>query len=36
MTLREAIEQYIVWQRAHGAQFTTGANIPASTAIFST
>jgi hypothetical protein len=27
MTLCEAIEQYIVWRRAHGAKFTTGANI---------
>ena len=27
MTLREAIEQYIVWRRAHGAKFTTGANL---------
>ena len=24
--LREAIEQYIVWRRAHGAKFTSGAN----------
>jgi integrase len=27
MTLREAIEQYILWRRAHGAKFTTGANL---------
>jgi integrase len=27
MTLCEAIEQYIVWRQAHGAQFTTGADI---------
>src|SRR5580658_7268415 len=27
MTLHEAIEQYIVWRRAHGAKFTTGANV---------
>ncbi|MGO9229185.1 MAG: tyrosine-type recombinase/integrase [Bryobacteraceae bacterium] len=27
MTLCEAIEQYIVWRRAHGAKFTTGANL---------
>ena len=27
MTLRDAIEQYIVWRRAHGAKFTTGANL---------
>ena len=27
MTLRDAIEQYILWRRAHGAKFTTGANI---------
>jgi site-specific recombinase XerD len=27
MTLREAIEQYIVWRQAHGAKFTTGANL---------
>jgi integrase len=27
MTLCEAIEQYILWRRAHGAKFTTGANI---------
>lgn len=27
MTLREAIEQYIVWRRAHGAKFITGANL---------
>ncbi|CCE02659.1 tyrosine-type recombinase/integrase [Bradyrhizobium sp. STM 3809] len=27
MTLREAIEQYIVWRRAHGAKFTTAANL---------
>jgi hypothetical protein len=24
MTLREAIEQYILWRQAHGAKFTTG------------
>ena len=27
MTLREAIEQYILWRQAHGAKFTTGANL---------
>ena len=27
MMLREAIEQYILWRQAHGAKFTTGANI---------
>ncbi|MET4804792.1 tyrosine-type recombinase/integrase [Bradyrhizobium sp. LB11.1] len=27
MTLHEAIEQYIVWRRAHGAKFTTAANL---------
>ena len=27
MMLREAIEQYIAWRRAHGAKFTTGANL---------
>jgi integrase/recombinase XerD len=27
MTLRKAIEQYIVWRRAHGAKFTTAANL---------
>jgi integrase len=27
MTLRDAIEQYILWRRAHGAKFTTGANL---------
>lgn len=27
MTLREAIEQYIHWRRAHGAKFTTGSDI---------
>ncbi|MBX9739730.1 MAG: tyrosine-type recombinase/integrase, partial [Beijerinckiaceae bacterium] len=27
MMLREAIEQYILWRRAHGAKFTTGANL---------
>jgi site-specific recombinase XerD len=27
MTLREAIEQYIVWRRAHGAKFTGGVDI---------
>jgi site-specific recombinase XerD len=27
MTLREAIEHYILWRRAHGAKFTTGANL---------
>jgi site-specific recombinase XerD len=27
MTLREAIGQYILWRRAHGAKFTTGANL---------
>ena len=25
MTLREAIEQYILWRQAHGAKFTSGA-----------
>ena len=27
MTLREAIERYILWRQAHGAKFTTGANL---------
>jgi hypothetical protein len=27
MMLREAIEQYILWRRAHGAKFTTGSDI---------
>jgi site-specific recombinase XerD len=27
MTLRNAIEQYIIWRRAHGAKLTTGANL---------
>ncbi|MGY4305481.1 site-specific recombinase XerD [Bradyrhizobium sp. USDA 4369] len=27
MTLREAIERYVFWRRAHGAKFTTGANL---------
>jgi site-specific recombinase XerD len=27
MRLREAIEQYILWRQAHGAKFTTGANL---------
>ena len=27
MTLREAIEQYVLWRQAHGAKFTTGANL---------
>lgn len=27
MTLRETIEQYILWRRTHGAKFTTGANL---------
>src|ERR1700730_3357157 len=27
MKLREVIEQYILWRRAHGAKFTTGANL---------
>jgi site-specific recombinase XerD len=27
MMLREVIEQYILWRRAHGAKFTTGANL---------
>ena len=27
MTLREAIKQYILWRQAHGAKFTTGANL---------
>ena len=25
--LRDAIEQYILWRQAHGAKFTTGANL---------
>jgi hypothetical protein len=24
MTLRKAIEQYILWRKAHGAKFSTG------------
>ena len=24
MILREAIERYVLWRRAHGAKFTTG------------
>ena len=27
MTLREVIDQYILWREAHGAKFTTGANL---------
>lgn len=27
MMLREAIEQYILWRRVHGAKFTTGSDI---------
>jgi site-specific recombinase XerD len=27
MRLREAIKQYILWRQAHGAKFTTGANL---------
>jgi integrase len=27
MTLRKAIGQYILWRKAHGAKFTTGANL---------
>ena len=27
MMLREAIEQYIRWRQAHGARFSTGANL---------
>ena len=27
MTLRDAIEQYVVWRQAHGAKFTTAANL---------
>ncbi len=27
MTLREVIEQYVVWRQAHGAKFTTAANL---------
>ena len=27
MTLREMIERYILWRQAHGAKFTTGANL---------
>ena len=27
MMLREAIDQYIFWRQAHGAKFTTGANL---------
>jgi site-specific recombinase XerD len=27
MTLREVIEQYILWRQAHGAKFTSGANL---------
>jgi len=27
MMLREAIDQYILWRRAHGAKFTTSANL---------
>ena len=27
MILREAIERYVLWRRAHGAKFTSGANL---------
>ena len=27
MILREAIERYVLWRRAHGAKFTTATNI---------
>jgi hypothetical protein len=27
MRMREAIEQYILWRRAHGAKFTNGASL---------
>ena len=27
MMLREAVEQYILWRQAHGARFSTGANL---------
>lgn len=27
MILREAIERYVLWRRAHGAKFTTGTNL---------
>ena len=27
MMLREAIEQYVLWRRAHGAKFATGQNV---------
>lgn len=27
MILREAIERYVLWRRAHGAKFTTGAEL---------
>ncbi len=27
MILRETIEHYVLWRRAHGAKFTTGANL---------
>ena len=27
MRLREAIEQYVLWRKAHGAKFTTAANL---------
>lgn len=27
MILREAIERYVFWRRAHGAKFTTGASL---------
>ncbi|MBC7138610.1 MAG: tyrosine-type recombinase/integrase [Defluviimonas sp.] len=27
MILREAIKRYVLWRRAHGAKFTTGANL---------
>ena len=27
MKMREAIEQYILWRRAHGAKFTNGASL---------
>jgi hypothetical protein len=27
MILREAIERYVLWRRAQGAKFTTGASL---------
>ncbi|MCH2396378.1 hypothetical protein, partial [Oceanibaculum sp.] len=27
MILRESIERYVLWRRAHGAKFTTGAKL---------